>query len=830
MDDTRHINEEYIDEEIDLRSYLNVMLRRRWLIGIVAGVALLTVMVKTLITAPVYESKSVIQISKKGGSSTSIKSFLEESFVTGGSLSTTMIQTQVEILKSRTVSERAAKAINYQFQVEPEHKIFGILINRWKAKLTNVFASKESLAKKKLIKPISIKPLSVGAVIEGGSYVLKFDDSDSYEVKEDKNGALAEKGGLNKPFFGPNFSILVEGDHARKGREIKFSVSPLPLASEGLQRSMDASPIRNTELITVSATALSPSMAEATVNAIVSEYKNLTVFKNTEDAERALAFIDKQIGILEKSLRFSEGRLMSFKEKEKLVSLSDDARATLQQLMSFDMELKQGEGLRKQAEFIAKNIMKGGDISDKGIVALGTSVKSPRLNDLAQRLYELQSRMITLKINYKEKHPLVVETVEQIKETKKAIGVELSFVIASMTVNEKSIKDNISFYEKRIKDLPDAEKRLAELTRKTGVQQSAYSSLLQKKQEFEIMKASEIGNVWVVDTAASAIMIKPKAKQSIILAVIVGLFIGVGIVFFLEYLDNTIKSPDDLKQITQLSLLGSIAKFDAQAGGNNEELITHTTPKASISEAFRTIRTNIFFASFDVPKRLIGINSALLGEGKTLLAANLAVSIAQADKKVLLVDADMRRPRLHKIFSQKRTPGLSNIIMAEDVEGAISEGTRKLPISGLDMICSGDIPHNPNELLGSQKMKSIIDMLSERYEYILFDGPPVLSVSDSRVLSNRLDGIIFIVSAEETEKNALKQALEATPNEKMLGLVLNKINIERDGYYYRYYQYYYSYEDQDESTEKKRKKTQKAKMRIQKAVDYLHDKTPWKQT
>ena len=826
MDDTR-----YIDEEIDLRSYLSVMLRRRWLIGIFAGVVLLAVIVKTLTTAPVYQSKSVIQIYEKGGGSTSIKSLLEESFFTGGSLSTAMIQTQVEILKSRTVSERAANAINYQLQIEPEHKMIGILINRLKTGLANFFFSRETLEKKRLIKPISIKPLSVGPVMEGCSYFLKFDGPDSYKIMEDKSEALAGKGELNKPFFGPNFSILVEGDHTRKGRKIKFSVLTPASAAEGLQGSLDVSPIRNTELITISATALHPSVATAKVNAIVSEYKNLTVFKNIEDAEKALAFIDDQIGILEKSLSFSEGRLMSFKEKEKLVSLSDDARATLQQLMNFDMELKQSEGLRKQAEFTAENIIKGGDMPDKSIVALGVSTGSQRLNALAQRLSELQSRMITLKINYKEKHPLVVETVEQIKETKKGIRAELSSIIASMKVNERSIKGNISFYEKRIKDLPDAEKRLAELTREAGTQQSAYSSLLQKKQEFEIIKASEIGNVWVVDMATSAEMIKPKTKRNIMLAVIVGLFMGVGIAFFLEYFDNTIKNPDDLKQITEISLLGSIAKFDIQAGGNNEELITHTMPKASVSEAFRTIRTNIFFASFDTPKRLIGVTSALPEEGKTLLAANLAVSIAHADKKVLLIDADMRRPRLHRIFNQRRAPGLSNLVMAEDIEGAIGDVTRKLPISGLDMICSGDIPHNPSELLGSQKLKSIIDLVSERYDYILFDGPPILSVSDSVVLSNQLDGVIFIINAEKTEKNALKQALESIPDEKMMGLVLNNINIERDEYYYRYYyQYYYSYEDQDQSMGKKRKKTQKAKTRIKKALGYLHDKKPWKQT
>ena len=791
MDDTRYTT----DDEIDLRSYLSVMLQRRWLIGIIAGVALLAVMVKTLMTAPVYESKSVIQIYKKGGASTNVKSLLEESFITGGSLPQAMIQTQVEILKSRTVSERAVKAINYQLQAEPEHKMIGILINRLKAKLEDLFSSREGLAKKRLIRPISIKPLDVGSVVEECSYVLKFDGPDSYKIIEDKSGALAGKGELNKPFLGPNFSILVEGDHARKGRKMKFSVLTPASAVEDLQGSLTVSPIRNTELVAISATASNPSMAATKVNVIVSEYKGLAALKDTQNAASALAFIDEQIGILEKSLRSSEGRLMSFKEKEKLVSLSDDASATLQQLMNFDTELKQAEGLRKQAEFIAENIMKSDGMPDKSIVALGASTKSERLNALAQKLSELQSRMITLKINYKEKHPLVVEAVEQIKETKKGIMAELSSIIASLKVNERSIKGNISSYEKRINALPAAEKRLAELTREAEVQQSAYSSLLRNKQEFEIMKAGEIGNVWVVDSAASAKIIKPKVMRSLMLAVVVGLFVGVGIAFFLEYLDNTIKNPDDVKRITDLPLLGSIAKLDTRAGENGGELITHTMPKANISEAFRTIRTNIFFASFDTPKRLIGVTSSVPEEGKTLFAANLAVSIAQADKRVLLIDADMRRPRLHRIFNQKRAPGLSNLIMAEDIEGAIGEAIRKLPIPGVDVIYSGDIPHNPNELLGSQKLKGIIDLISERYDYILFDSPPILSVSDPVVLTNRLDGTILIIHAEKTDKNALKQALESIPDEKVMGLVLNNINIERDRYYYRYYhQYYYSYE------------------------------------
>jgi len=814
-------NMKHNDEEIDLRGYLNLIIRRRWLIGVVAGIVFLGVIVATLMTAPVYESKSTIQIYEKGGGSTNIESMLEEAFTGGGGLTKAVIQTQVEILKSRTVSERAAKTANYQFQIQPEHRMIGILIDRLKKGLVNLFASEERLAKQRAITPVTIQPLGVGLTKKTRSYELTFDSPDSYTIKGDAIGKEKARGKLNEPFFGPGFYIIVQGDAARKGKTIRFRTLPLSSATESLRESLDVSPIRNTELVTISATALHPTVATAKVNAVVSEYKKLAILKNTEDADNALRFIDEQIAVLNKSLRSSESRLMMFKEKEKLVSLSDDARVTLEQLIDADAALKQTESLRKQAEFTANT--KAADMPDSSIVALGANMENPRLQSLAEKLSGLRSRMVTLKISYEQKHPLVVETAEQIKETKKEIDSELASVIASLKVNEQSIKDNISIYEKRIKDLPDAEKRLAELTRETGVQQSAYSSLLQKKQEFEIIKASEIGNVWVVDRAGSAKMVKPRTKRNIMLTAIIGLFLGIGLAFFVEYFDNTINTPEDLKQLTDIPLLGSIMKFDTNHDDDTAgELITQSMPKANVSEAFRTVRTNVFFTSFDTPKKLIGITSSLPTEGKTLVLSNLAVSVAQTDKKVLIVDADMRRPRLHKVFNQKRTPGLSNIIMSDDPERMIADATQTLSIPGVDIICSGDIPHNPNEMLGSQKMEHIIEILSDRYDYIFFDGPPVLSVSDSLVLSKQLDGILFVVSAEHTEKNAFTQAMETFQNGTVLGLILNKISLARDGYYYRYYyQYYYSYEDQGQTGEKNRKKVRKKKSSQERAKTLL---------
>lgn len=796
MDYTEHTTE----EEINLRDYLHVILRRKWLIGTVAGFAILTTIVFTLLANPVYRSESVIQIERQSSGSGNLGDLLANSLY-GGGPSQTGIQTQVEILKSRTIAERAAKAMNYQLRAEPERRMAGILIDRWKAKLKNVFYSKEHLARERLIKPVSIKPISIGTITETRGYILRFNSPDRYKIMGAEDKTLIGMGELNRPFSGPDFSILVKGDPVKKGKIVRFCLLSRDDAISRLQGSLSVSPVRKTELIAISATASSPSMAAAKVNSIASEYRNLTISRRTENAARALDFIDGQIKILDKRLEISEDRLKLFKKKEKLVSLSDDARAILEQLMQFDMELKKSEYLRMQAEFIMENMTKNVGVSGSDIFALGAGLESPRLLALAGRLSDLQSRRITLRINYKEKHPSIIETDMQLAETKKKIRAEISSVIASLRVRKKSIRSDMAGCENRIRTLPDAEKRLAELTRDAIVQQNIYSFFLQKKQELEVARASEIGNVWIVDPAIPGNRIKPKVRMNILLAAVVGLFMGTGIAFFLEYMDNTIKGSDDLKRITDVPLLGSIAWFDAQPG----ELITRLDQKCGISEAFRTIRTNLLFTSYDTPKKLIGITSSISEEGKTLVAANLAVALAQSDRKTLLIDCDMRRPRLHKIFGQKRAPGLSNLVMAEITGESINSVVRKLPIEGMDAIFAGDIPPNPSEILGSQKMKDLINHLSERYDFVIFDTTPVLPVSDPLVLASRLDGVIVVISTEKTARDAFSQAVETIPKDKALGLVLNKIDLKSNRYYYRnYYQYYYSYDAHDRKTGKKK--------------------------
>ena len=219
-------------------------------------------------------------------------------------------------------------------------------------------------------------------------------------------------------------------------------------------------------------------------------------------------------------------------------------------------------------------------------------------------------------------------------------------------------------------------------------------------------------------------------------------------------------------------------------------------PDSHISEAFRSFRSNLLFTSVDKTRQLMVFSSPLPEDGKSTCAANLAVALSQTGKKVLLVDTDLRRPIQHRIFGCRRSPGIVNVLVSEDWEKALGEAIQPSETNGLDLLVCGDKPPNPNEMIGSEKMGQVIDAIRKRYDFVVFDTPPLLTVSDALVLAQRLDGVLCVVRAQRTSRKALKSAVELLAQVKtpVMGIVLNDIDFKQERYYYGYhYKYYRSY-------------------------------------
>ncbi len=365
---------------------------------------------------------------------------------------------------------------------------------------------------------------------------------------------------------------------------------------------------------------------------------------------------------------------------------------------------------------------------------------------------------------------------------------------------------------------------LARLTRDRELNEKLYLMLNDKYEESRITEAGKSAGVQIVDVAKPPVdPVRPKKKLNILLGILFGLAVGVGIAFFIEVLDDTVKTGDDIERMG-LTLLGTIPLVhteqiirrlkkqgkqftDADLHRVEAKMITRFSPKSPVSEAYRSLRTNIQFADIDHPKHVLLMTSTTSKEGKSTTAINLAITLAQAGSRVLLVDSDLRRPSLHNFFSMDRTYGLTNVLIGSL---AFDDVIKPTEVDKFDIITAGDIPPNPAELVASERMRNFIEEARSRYDLVILDSPPVVAVTDAAVLATRVDGTILVVSSGTVNRKEVSRALALLKNVRagILGVVLNGLDIKRIYgsyyYYFHYYQYYYYY-----GSEKKPKRKQR---------------------
>lgn len=300
---------------------------------------------------------------------------------------------------------------------------------------------------------------------------------------------------------------------------------------------------------------------------------------------------------------------------------------------------------------------------------------------------------------------------------------------------------------------------------------------------------------------ATVVPISSKRRTNVLLAAVVGIMLAVGFAFLIEYLDDTIKSPDDIVQALGLSPLGAISRINGKS--YEDKLVAAFHPRSPISEAYRILRTNIQFSAVDKPLETLLVSSPNPIEGKSITLANLGVVVAQAGLSVILVDSDLRRPVLHKIFDLPNKKGLTSVLL--DGEPSLDGRLQTTQVENLRVLTSGPLPPNPSELLGSQKMKSLIETLKGKADVVLLDSPPSLVVTDAAVLAGQVDGVLLVANAGKTRREMAQRAKEdlIKVGANVLGAVLNKLSPRGAGYYY----YYYSRDGDGQKRRKRRKRS-----------------------
>ncbi len=370
------------------------------------------------------------------------------------------------------------------------------------------------------------------------------------------------------------------------------------------------------------------------------------------------------------------------------------------------------------------------------------------------------------------------------------------------------LKSNIDLDNAQIDSLggartPDEEIRLSQLREELSQYQASYTSLLGRYEDLRLAELQSTDSITVVDEAIEPqTPIRPRVLTNTLLAAIVGAMLALGVIFLVEYLDDRIRTPQDLQSVLDVPILGTIARMGSrrrqQQLTREESLIVATQPRHPVTEAYRRLRTNLRFSSVNEPLHTLLVTSAIPGEGKTTTAANLATTVAQSGYRVVIIDADLRKPQIHKLFNLSKGPGLTDALLSG---GEATFFLRNSGMPNLQVLTCGSIPPNPAELLGSKPMQRLLQQLQNEVDFVIIDAPPLLAVTDAQILAGHVQGVLLIVNANSTSRALVASAATALlqVEARLLGVVLNQLTRSaRSYYYYDAYTDYYAEQDEED--------------------------------
>jgi tyrosine-protein kinase len=391
------------------------------------------------------------------------------------------------------------------------------------------------------------------------------------------------------------------------------------------------------------------------------------------------------------------------------------------------------------------------------------------------------SRYATLKASLADKMAGLEEQIRQLQAAiagKKAAGAEAAAQDTDVTMLESDLQQARANYATLLQNYGNVE--LAEVQSGSGVIVAAEAKLPDSP-------------------------VRPRKMMNTLLAAAVGAMLGVGAVFLIEYLDDTIKTPDDVQASLGIAALGAVAR--SQDRKAESALITDQSPRSSLAETYRVLRTNLQFSDVDRPAKSLLVTSANPTEGKSTTVANLGVVMAQAGQRVILVDSDLRRPILHKLFDLPNEQGLTSVLVEGDV--AADGWLQDTSVENLKVITSGPLPPNPSELLGSQRMQKLVARLKDQADVVLYDSPPAMAVADAAVLAKQVDGTLLVVDSGETRRGLAQRAMAGLKQvgANVVGVVLNKVSFSKGDYYYYYYSHYSHYADDGQGERRRRRRS-----------------------
>jgi len=746
------------DDTIDLREYWRILVKRKWIVASVLAIITVATLLSTILMIPVYRSTATVQITPPNSQILEYADFSSEG--TGYLAQQQFYTTQYEILRSRDLAESVVRTEG----VEDHPELTG------------------EIRQRSLIGELRALP---GAIRQ----------------------ALT-------PDRRPQIEALSE--EQRRDRAIRR-------AAGALRSRLSVAPVRNSNLVNVSVQAFDPEFAARMANAVVDEYMRTSMQRRYQAGSQAREFLEDQLAEMRIQLERADQALLDFAQRNQVADLDQRIEMATSTLNDLNQRLSDVE-----TELVTlgsyKTMIERGQAADINRVN-----ESEEIRALRQQRAQMATEYASLAQRFKDDYPTLVELRNQMDTISDQIAEERSLAIRgilsrfnSLTAEAESLREAIETRESGILALNQQGVQYNILKREFETNRELYDGLLQRMKEIGVAAGVQENNIAVIDSALpSGGPFKPNLSRNLALAIVLGLMAGVGLALVLEFFDSTVHRTEDLEALTGRPVLGLVPMVKAkQMRADNPNMalpdraVGHYSakhPKSSVSEAFRSLRTSLMFSTPEGMPKTILITSPGPGDGKTTTAINLATVMAQNGSRVLLIDADLRKPRLHRDFGRPQSPGLTNRIAGTQGEGNESASIVTTDVEGLFVMPSGNQAPNPAELLSSDRMTKIIAMNARAFDHVIIDTAPILGLADSMVLSRLVDGVIVVTSAGKTPKESIKTSMRRLSQVRapLLGVVLNAVDLDSPDYAY-YSSYYYNYESDDDAEEGESARQRKA--------------------
>ncbi len=720
------------EQEIHLRDYYRVVEKRKKTVVTFLVITFLIVVIATFTATPMYTASSQVLIERNTNSSaidpTRYARWDPE-----------FLSTQFELIRSPNVSHRVVK----QLKLDTKYRHYFIT-----EKQAGLFSFLSSFKGK-------IKDL------------LSFSSDGEQGDKTEGTGNLL----INPP---PR--------------------SDADIIASAITANLIIKPVANTKTAIISYSNKNPAMAKLIINAIVQSYIDEILEIKLASSNYSLQWMTSKAAEERKKLEKSELSLQKYMRDNDLVTVENKLAVYPQKLAEFSSQLSKAQASQKEIEALYDQIKKlGKDYTNIETISVFSENKT--LQDLRGKVFAAEQNIKDLSKKFGYKHPKMIKAKAEYALLLKEKKFEIERIIESTRntyelakSQEANLKQLLANTKQEMLNINERFTQYSIMKREVDMNRVLYDALTSSIKKASVTEQSQDVKIWVVKAGDLPMApSKPRKKRNLALGLILGLFGGIGLAFFIEYLDNSVKDGKDIEQRFGITVLGTVEELKDSKDTIETHLLKH--PLSPLAENYRLIRSGLLLSSPDHPPRSILVTSMSPKDGKTSTTCNLARILAQNNKKVLIIDCDMRRPRAHSLFNMPNSSGLSNYLVGRTEAKLI----KSIPNEPISLITSGPIPPNPAELLQSKRMKALMEEMLKKFDFVLLDSPPILRVTDSLTLSTIVDGVLLVARSGQTTYDILDAGLKKLRaiHSPILGLVLNGlIKSKKQSGYYGYYEYY----------------------------------------